>query len=356
MDIYRGFFQTFKTLGSMSIHKKLAILVIVLLFLFILYKLLQKRSEMILEGFTNSNVLAIQKSNTLIPSIQNMSKNYYSKPLNHFYIMSAYGGGFDGYDISQDMMLYTLSLGYRYVFIHVFFDVNQMGSSAPTAIVGFSSIYSPMENIAQKTVPLVDFIEFLEQNAFSSSSAPNPGDPFFLHILPAYKTGQDTTSKQRAKGNNTQLNSQIEQALAIIQNTNRASGKVEPTTPLRQIQGKIVIVMDGTSTAGNMTNNLKNKISMNIPSSSIQTSPASPSVPSTPSSISIVLPFDENEKILNSIPPYKDLYNSKKWNISPICPWESRFVFTMSTLGANNFGDYENLFYTEGSSAFIPLT
>ena len=364
MDIYRGIgplFQRLKTLGDMGFHKMLSIIVIVIIFLYILYNLLQKRNEMIREQFTNSNVLSIQKANKLIPNIQNMSKNYYSKPLNQFYIMSAYGGGFDGYEITEDMILYTLSLGYRYVFIHVFFDNQSTGS---TAMVGFSSIYSPMENIAQKTVPLVDFIELLEQNAFSTSSAPNPVDPFFLHILPAYQTGQDTTSKQRAMGHNTQLNSQIEQAISIIQNTNRASGKVEPTTPLRQIQGQLVICMDATSTAGNMTDNLKNMISMNVPSSSIQKSPASasPASPSpslstsSPASLSIVLPFDENGTILNSIPPYKDLYNAKKWNITPVCPWESRFVFTVSILGPTNFGDYEKMFYTEGSSAFIPLT
>jgi hypothetical protein len=362
MDIYRvisplGVFQKLKAVGSMAIHKRIAMIVIVLIFLYILYKLLQKRSEMIQEGFTNSNVLSIQKANTLIPNIQNMSKNYYSKPLNNFYIMSAYGGGFDGYDVSEDMMLYTLSLGYRYVFINVFYDVKQSGS---TAMVGFSSLYSPMENIAQKSTPLIDFIELLEQNAFSTGSAPNPGDPFFLHILPAYQTGKsgDTTSKQRATGHNTQLNSQIEQALAIIQNTNRASGKIESTTPLRQIQGQLVIVMDGMSTAGNMTDNLKNMISLNADSFDIKKSPASPSPasPASPAPLSIVLPFDENGKILNSIPPYKDLYNGKKWNISPVCPWESRFVFTVSILGPTNFGDYENMFYTEGSSAFIPLT
>jgi hypothetical protein len=367
MDIYRGIgplFQTLKRVGDMGFHKMLSIIVVVIIFLYILYKLLQKRSEMIREKFTNSTVLSIQKANTLIPNIQNTSKNYYSKPLNQFYIMSAYGGGFDGYEITEDMILYTLSLGYRYIFIHVFFDVKPTGS---TAMVGFSSIYSPMENIAQKMIPLIDFIELLEQNAFSTSSAPNPGDPFFLHILPAYQTGQDTTSKQRATGHNTQLNSQIEQALAIIQNTNRASGKIQPITPLRQIQGQLVIVMDETSTAGNMTDNLKNMISLNVPSSSIQKSPAysaSPPSPPSPSSspspslekMSIVLPFNESGTILNSLPPYKDLYNAKKWNITPVCPWESRFIFTISTLGLSNFGDYENMFYTEGSSAFIPLT
>lgn len=365
MDIYRiigPLFQKLKTIGTMTLHKRLAIFLIVLIFLYILYKFLQSRNKLLQEGFTNSNVLAIQKANTLIPNIQNMSKNYYSKQLNQFYIMSAYGGGFDGYDVSEDMLLYTLSLGYRYVFIHVFYDAQSTGGS--TAMVGFSSIYSPMENIAQKTIPLIDFIELLEQNAFSTSLAPNPSDPFFLHILPAYQTGKsgDTTSKQRATGHNTQLNSQIEQAISVIQNTNRASGKIQPDTPLRQIQGQIVIVMDETSTAGNMTDNLKNMISLNIPSSSIQKSPASSLSPSpslsspSPSSLSIVFPFDENGTILNSIPPYKDLYNGKKWNVSPVCPWESRFVFTVSILGPTNFGDYENMFYTEGSSAFIPLT
>jgi len=354
----------------MDIYRKISILFIVILFSYILYRLFQKRVDIIryskTEGFTpnDSNVLAIQKANTLSVDIQNMPKNYYTKPLNQFYIMGAYGGGFDGVDVSADMLLYTLSLGYRYIAINVFYDiVNKPSSSSstpsttPTAMVGFSSLYDPMSNMANYTMALSDFLELIQQNAFSTNS-PNPGDPFFLHILPGYKTasssGQtgDNSSKMASKGYNTQLNSQIEQALGVIGGTNRASGQITESTPISSILGQIVVVMDGASTVGNMTSNLQSMIGLNIPSSSLLMAGTFKESKKS-AGFKVVLPFDENGSILNSIPPYTTLYDSHKLNVTMICPWETRFVFTSSILGPSNLGDYENLFYKEGSSSFI---
>jgi hypothetical protein len=355
----------------MDIYRKIAILIIVILFSYILYRLFKKRVDIMnqsIEGFTptDSYVLTIQKSNKLNVNIQNMPKNYYTKPLNKFYIMGAYGGGFDGANISADMLLYTLSLGYRYMAINVFYDVvnnpnAEIHLTTPVAMVGFSSLYNPMENIAGHTMALSDFLELVQQNAFSTNS-PNPGDPFFLHILPGYKTGtsgtggSDTNSSKMAnKGYNTQLNSQIEQALSLIRDTNRASGQITEKTPLSSILGQIVVVMDGDSTAGNMTTNLQNMIGLNIPSSSLLMAASFQEAKPKESGFNIVLPFGENGSILNSIPPYTTLYDKHKINVTAVCPWETRFVFTTSILGPSNLGDYENMFYNEGSTAFRGL-
>ena len=353
----------------MDIYRKIAILIIIILFSYILYRLFKKRVEIIkkTEGFTpnDSYVLAIQKANTINVNIQNMPKNYYTKPLNKFYIMGAYGGGFDGANVSADMLLYTLSLGYRYMAINVFYDVvnnpdAEIHLSSPTAMVGFSSLYNPMENIAGHTIALSDFLELIQQNAFSTNS-PNPGDPFFLHILPGYKTAasgtggpDDNTSKMASKGYNTQLNSQIEQALTLIRGTNRSSGQITEKTPISSILGQIVVIMDGDSTAGNMTTNLQNMIGLDIPSSSLLMAASFQEVKET-YRFNIVLPFGENGSILNSIPPYTTLYDKHKINITAVCPWETRFVFTSSILGPSNLGDYEKMFYNEGSTAFRVL-
>jgi len=314
------------------------------------------------EGFTptDSNVLAIKKANMMNVNIQNIPQSYYSKPLNKFYIMAAYGGGFDGVDVCSDMLLYTLSLGYRYIVVNVFYDtVNNptvdIPSKTPTAMVGFSSLYNPMENMANHTMALSDFIDLIQQNAFSTNS-PNPGDPFFLHILPAYKT--ITSSGQTdmvAKGYNTQLNTQIEQALSLIQNTNRSSGQITETTPLSKILGQIVVVMDASSTAGNMTTHLQHMIGLDVPSSKLLMAATFKGNKKT-QGWKMVLPFDENGSVLNSIPHYIDLYDNYKINVSAVCPWETRYVFTSSILGPSNLGDYENLFYNEGSTAFIRLS
>jgi hypothetical protein len=111
--------------------------------------------------------------------------------------------------------------------------------------------------------------------------------------------------------------------------------------------------MDGDSTAGNMTTNLQNMIGLNIHSSSLLMAASFQEGKPKDSGFNIVLPFGENGSILNSIPPYITLCDKYKINVAAVCPWETRFVFTSSILGPSNLGDYEKMFYNEGSTSFI---
>ena len=347
----------------MDIYRKIAIVLILILFSYIFFRLLDQRvmfqREIIKEGFTptDSNVVSIQNNNTIPPGISNMSKNYAKKVLNQMYIKAAYGGCYDGANTSADMLLYTLSMGYRYLVIHVFYDVINGAAdvdTTKTAVVGFSDVYPPVENIAKKTMALSDVLQLIQQNAFSPTS-PNPDDPLFLHILPVYQSanGKDTPSTESTKGFNTQLNTQIEQALALLQNSNRTSGPVETAkTTLAQLQGKFVVIMDTESTQGLMTNNLKQIVSLSIPLSKIKSTKNMKSTGKK--GFNVVFPTDEKGSLLTTPPPYVQLYQPYQINVSPICPWLSRYLGT-SSIGTTNLGDYEQLFSKEGGSAFIPL-
>jgi len=349
----------------MNIYRKVALVLILLLFTYILFRLLNQRVQLrkeIVESFTPSvaNVVSIQKNNTIPVGISSMTKNYKDKPLNKMYIKAAYGGGYDGADICSDMLLYTLSLGYRYLVIHVFYDVvndPNKPSTIKTAVVGFADTYPPINNIANKTMALSDVLSLIQQNAFSPTS-PNPDDPFFLHMVVAYQTanGDDTTSTQSTIGFNTQLNTQIEQALALLQNSNRVSGLVDPAkTTLGQLQGKFVVAMDTASTQGNMTQNLQNMIGLPVPLSKIKsTKTMVPTTESKGPSFKIVFPTDDKGFLLTSPPPYTQLYNSYQIKASAVCPWLSRYL-GISAIGTTNLGDYEQLFSKEGGSAFIGL-
>lgn len=345
----------------MDIYRKLAILFIVILFSIILFRLIQRRAdirsqfiETFSEGLSDCSD-GVKKANTIAPNISNVPSNYLKKPLNQFYIKSAYGGGFNGTDICPEMMLYTLSLGYRYVYINVFYDIVNMPNKDPstnkTAVVGLSGSY-PMTNFANHTMALSDFLPLIQQNAFSSTS-PNSADPFFLHIIPAYQMSgpEDNTNSQEIMGFNTQLNTQIEQALSVLQGSNRTSGPIQPTTTLDEIKGKLVIVMDAVSTQGYMTSNLKNMVALNVPSSYFM---GAKNLVKTKKPFISVLPFDESGSLLTSIPNYIDLYSTYRINTTPVCVWESRFIGS-SLIGKSNLGDYESLFANEGGSAFIPL-
>ena len=347
----------------MDIYRKVAIVLILILFSYIFFRLLDQRvmfqREIIKEGFTptDSNVVSIQNNNTIPSGISNMSNNYAKKVLNQMYIKASYGGCYDGENTSADMLLYTLSMGYRYLVIHVFYDVVNGAADADTtktAVVGFSDVYPPAENIAKKTVALSDVLQLIQQNAFSPTS-PNPDDPLFLHILPVYQNanGKDTPSTESTKGVNTQLNTQIEQTLALLQNSNRTSGPVDTAkTTLAELQGKFVVIMDTESTQGLMTNTLKQIVGLSIPLSKIKSTKNMKSAGKK--GFNVVFPTDEKGSLLTTPPPYVQLYQTYQINVSPICPWLSRYLGT-SSIGTTNLGDYEQLFSKEGGSAFIPL-
>lgn len=349
----------------MGVYRKIAIVLIIMLFSYIFFRQIDRRIQYkkeMTEGFTpsDSTVVSIQNNNTIPSGISNMSRNYAPKTLNQMYIKAAYGGGYDGKNISSDMFLYTLSLGYRYLVIHVFYDIvngeSKEANDRKTAVVGFSDVYPPRENIAEKTMALSDVLQLIQQNAFSTSS-PNPDDPFFLHILPVYENanGQDTPSTESTKGFNTQLNTQTEQALVLLQNTNRTSGPIDVAkTTLAQLQGKFVVIMDTESTQGLMTRTLKQMVGLPIPLSGIKSTKNMNPI-SGSKALNIVFPTDEKGSLLTTPPPYIELYQSYKINVSPICPWLSRYLGT-SAIGTTNLGDYEQLFSKEGGSAFIPFT
>ena len=343
----------------MDIYRKITIVLIVILFSYIFWRLLDQRIHLrkgLIEGFTpaDSNVVSIQNNNTIPSGISNLSKNYAKKTLNQMYIKAAYGGAYDGVNTSSDMLLYTLSLGYRYLVIHVFYDVVSGPDSIRTAVVGFSDAYPPIENIAKKTMAFSDVLQLIQQNAFSPTS-PNPDDPFFLHILPVYQNanGKDTPSTESTKGFNTQLNTQIEQSMALLQNSNRTSGPVDTAqTTLAELQGKFVVIMDTESTQGLMTNTLKQIVGLSIPLSKIKSTKNMKS--EGKKGFNVVFPTDEKGSLLTSPPPYAQLYQPYQINVSPVCPWLSRYLGT-SAIGTTNLGDYEQLFSKEGGSAFIPL-
>lgn len=355
----------------MDVYRKVAIVLIVVLFSYILFRLTYQRVNIKkeikeIEGFTpvESNVLSIQSSNKILPNIKNMNKNILSKKLGDMYIKAAYGGGYDGTDISPDMFKYIISLGYRYVVIHVFYDAeDKENPTKKTAVVGFSTNYLEMANSAKKTMPLTDVVQLIQQNAFSQT-APNGEDPFFLHIIPAYQKSKSDTD-QTARGVNTQINSQIEQSLQVLEGTNRSVTDIDINSTLESLKGKFVIVMDGQSLQGNMTANLKSLIGLSVPSKNLESVKLMKAPEGTTSPTekkkdikkwSVILPIDENGLLLTNNSDYINTYRGYKMNASPVCMWGSRIISTALGGGSGNktnLGDYEELFSKEGGSAFI---
>lgn len=354
----------------MELIKKFLILIIIVLFIYILLRLLEKRSQLIdkklqIEGYTNEYVTKISNKMTIPNSIISMPKSYGSHSINEYFVKSSLDSAYDGTTVSIDMVNYVLSRGYRLLDFEVYLEpltTAPVGTSA-TAVVGYSPIVSG-SRMSNNNIKFSDVITAIMQGAFTSTS-PNPKDPFFLQIRPMYKKilkTDDAASSSAKQGKNTQLNTQIEAALDQLQRpSNMLAGFVTPTTTLSSISGKIVVIMDNIITNGKKSANLLSMISINpkskdmntsntgiITTQPIQTKTPSPS-PSTEGALIQVLPFDDKETILTDNPNPNTVLTQFKPNFSPYMAW----IYN-STSGI--LDDYENLFIQNGNSAFIELS
>ena len=346
-------------------YRRVLLVLVVLLFSGILIYLLERhvalRRE--IEGFTisDSNVVAIQTENKIVSKLRSIPPTYGSKMIGNMCIKAAYAGAYDGVDTTLDMMYYTLQLGYRYVVLHVFNAPIDSISLTPTAVVGYSSTYPLQTNTASKVITLVDLLPFIQQNAFLPTTCTNADDPFFIHILPAYQTADssDRLGLETVKGKNSQLNTFIEQAVSILQGSNRLAGQVEVKSSLSELKGQLVISMDANPSQGNITQKMKDMIAFPIPTGQLQTAYNARIPP--PNVWNVVLPIDENGTVMTSNSPYTEptarpIYKVLQMNASPVCAWSARMVSSYLTMGAKattNLGDYEQLFINEGGYSMV---
>ena len=198
----------------MSLFKKCLLIIFIILFIFILYLLLQKRSQILyninlknnlLEGmdpndpeYTNCYNSVLSKSKSLDP-IQypvgingNLNQGFQQLPLNQMCIKGAANSAYTGYYITDIMVNYVLSRGCRFLDFEVYYLPDKNKSLLPC--VGYSedpldekpSIYN------SSNVSLIDMIKASIDYAFNGGSLykiVNTGDPLFIYLR--LKTSND---------------------------------------------------------------------------------------------------------------------------------------------------------------------
>jgi hypothetical protein len=351
----------------MEFIKKGLILIIIVVFIYILLRLLQKRAQLIdkkisMEGYTNATVTTISNKTSVPNSITNMQSSYGSNKIRDFFVKSSLDSAYDGATVSVDMVNYVLSRGYRFVDFEVYLEplTTAPAGTSPTAVVGYSNTRDG-SRMSNNNIKLSEVITAIMQGAFTSTS-PNPKDPFFLQIRPMYQKPlktDDSATKSSKQGKNTQLNTQIESALDQLKNpSTMLAGMVDPSTTISSIAGKIVIIMDNNIIYGKKSDNLLSMISMSPTSKDMNTyntgiitaQPIQQSVkPSKNTSIIQVLPFDDKNAILSDNPNPNSVIVQFKPNFSPYMAW-------IYNSNSGILDDYENLFVENGNSAFIELS
>jgi len=244
----------------MDFSKKIVIVIIILIFTYILMRLLQKRfilqqnqSINIMEGYQNYNVNGISNSNlspititnnikTRISTIQSLvSTNItQSVALCNFAIKASMNSSYNGTECTTDMINYVLTRGCRFIDLAVFRDPD---SGASIVSVSTSSDFTLP--ITQDTpLFLSDAINYISMYGFNST-CPNQDDPLFIQFRPRDPSTDINYANLITIYNDIYscCTTYLPSFLYTDTNTNN---KVSPTTNIKNLLGKAIIIMDIT--------------------------------------------------------------------------------------------------------------
>jgi hypothetical protein len=215
----------------MYIFKKILIILIIIIFLYILSILLNKRSHLA-EGFTDqtSNIIAeVGKMNASTETgISSVSKNNVNLPLREYCIKSSYNSALSGTVISTSAIKYVLSRGCRFLDFEIFFIDN-------SPCVAYSTDPNFISITSVNYITLNNAFETIITNAFSAPS-PNVLDPVFIQL--------------RIKSNNPKIYSLIGMSVYNYLNNKLYAGTVTGNTILNDLMGKFVLIIDKTISPG----------------------------------------------------------------------------------------------------------
>ena len=357
-----------KNLLNMNILQKILLVLIFCMFLYIIFRLLKKRFEIMseTEGFsiyTNKKVIAIEGANKVPLGLTRVLPKNQKNSLDSFVIKSSFDSAYDGETVSTDMVTYVLSRGYRFLDFEVYYAVptpkeGETPSNVPKAVVGYSTrgAYPSSSNNA---ILLSDVLDTVIRNAFKNP-VPNLEDPIFIQIRPMYQlfSVNDTEETKLSKrGKNNSLNREIEQALDILKPVAYSGADITPKTPLSKIMGKVVVIMDkGSNGMNQKTGELSSKIHIDPYTKGMQIIDYG-KLPVTPTSepiITEVVPFDSKHTLLTYNPDIlKTVQDRVPFHILPMMVWHSSYTNGSSSLGVSSLGAYEMTFNDAGGSAFL---
>jgi hypothetical protein len=260
----------------MSIVKKLILVVVILLFSFVLYRLFERRqilqknmeNNVVSEGFSVVNAanpdysyIKSQVASLAIDSRQFPSKaqNYLSDKtlaLCQLCVKSSWNSAYSGGYVSDIMVQYVLSRGCRFLDFAVYLNSNGQ------AVIGYSSDPTvPNPSIKNtKDITLSSMLESTLINAFGNQSGQtypvtNTSDPLFINIRPRPFLYSDTkvNPSPNALTNLTSLYAAIDGAIQYVKNEPNFSryfteGKKAPDSHL-YTRNEVIIIKENNSYA-----------------------------------------------------------------------------------------------------------
>ena len=235
----------------MHILKKMLILVIVFVTIYIIHYLLKTRNTLKLkaqqelekkhvEGFGEDEIQKVMQSNEPV-AIDAVLDKFLDLPLREFIVKSSYNSAISGTFANQEMIRILLQRGVRLLDFEIYTDTN-------IEYVSYSKDNEFTMNTANEPSERLSLASALETvNAYSFiMPSPSPNDPLFLSLRVKNKlSDQKDVYKRIADILNTTFPNRLYQD---------SSGKaidVNGSTPFKDIMGKIIVIFD---TEGKISN------------------------------------------------------------------------------------------------------
>lgn len=234
----------------MSILKKILIALIIIIFVYILWRFIKRRNEILSQIENSKENFALPTLPTIIgtPTKENefaglknstavtiQSATIKNLPLIEYCIKGSYNSALTGSWINTDMIKYLLSRGCRYFDLEIYY-IQDPTTQVYTPQVGYS--VDPKHTIlsSENSVLLDNIFATIVSNSFASLTAnggsPNNLDPVFINL--------------RIKSTSTDVYDAVASSIDHHLSAKLYKGKVTNKTILKSIMGHVIIIMDKT--------------------------------------------------------------------------------------------------------------
>jgi hypothetical protein len=182
-------------------------------------------------GMANSDELNDIKNNNETPNvgnIQSIQTKFVNMPLKEYCIKASYNSATTGKTVNKNMIKHVLSRGCRFLDFEVFY-IKSKDNYLPVVAESKDPEYKKLHT--DNFITLESVFSTIISNSFSSNS-PNKKDPLFLHL--------------RIKTKDTNCYSAVSKLVDSILKPKLYDGKVDSETKLKDMMGKIILIVDKT--------------------------------------------------------------------------------------------------------------
>ena len=223
----------------MDMLKKILILVIVFVTIFIIHNLLKTRTTLkqkIEEGFGEEEINKIKGAGLPI-SIGPIQDKYLDLPLREFIVKSSYNSAISGDYANKEMIRFLLQRGCRLLDFEIYTNSNKI------EYVSLSKNEDFVMDTLNEDADRLSFADAMGTvNAYSFvNPSPSPNDPLFLSLRLKNNLKKDDL---RAVYKRIADILKVSFPNRLYQDSNGRALEVNGSTPLRDIMGKIVVIFD----------------------------------------------------------------------------------------------------------------